>query len=348
MASLAFHRFVLKTLLSLPPPIILWLCGEKAVRRDGRTLDARFQALARMARDAPPPGDYPVELIRAGVSQAVAVSVGEPDLSVSAEALSIDGPRGPIPLRAYRPAEQNAAAPVLVFAHFGGGVVGDLETCDVLCRILARIARCPVVSVDYRLAPEHPFPAGLDDVLAAFRWARDNAPRFGAPAGQAAIGGDSMGGNLAAVIPQDLKRAGEPQPALQLLIYPAVDITTEVPLTKGDAGAYPLSPALIDWFTTNYLGPDGTRSDLRASPMLAEDLTGLAPAIMITAGFDPVLGQGEAYVERLREAGVPVMYRCFDSLVHGFSACTGVIPAVDVACREIAGMVREAFEGRIG
>ena len=264
------------------------------------------------------------------------------------ETLSIDGPNssgggGQLPLRAYRPAEQDADAPLIVFAHFGGGVIGDLETCHAFCGILARIARTAVLSVDYRLAPDHRFPAGLDDVLAAYRWGRDNAARFGARPGTAAIGGDSMGGNFAAIVAQEMQRTGEAQPALQLLIYPAVDVASETASMSTYADAYPLSRPIMDWFMGHYMGPDADPADPRLSPNKAADLSGLAPAVVITAGFDPLVDQGEAYAKRLKAAGVPVTYRCYDSLAHGFTAFTGAVPAADAACREVARLVGEAF-----
>jgi acetyl esterase/lipase len=229
----------------------------------------------------------------------------------------------------------------------GGGVIGDLETCHVFCTILARTGRGPVISVDYRLAPEHRFPAGLEDTLAAYRFARDNAGRFGAPAGRAAIGGDSMGGNFAAIACQELKRAGEPQPVLQLLVYPCVDAACESASMTTYADAFPLSRATMAWFIGHYMGPGDSPADPRLSPLRAEDLSGLAPAVVVTAGFDPLLDQGEAYARRLKEAHVPTAYRCYDSLAHAFTAFTGAVPCADVACREIAGLVREGFEGRI-
>ncbi len=153
-----------------------------------------------------------------------------------------------------------------------------------------------------------------------------------------------MGGNFAAIIAQEMQRAGEPQPALQLLIYPAVDVASETASMATYADAYPLSRPIMDWFMGHYMGPDADPADPRLSPNKTEDLTGLAPAVVITAGFDPLVDQGEAYAKRLQAAGVAVRYRCYDGLAHGFTAFTGAVPAADAACREVAGLVRETLD----
>ena len=156
-----------------------------------------------------------------------------------------------------------------------------------------------------------------------------------------------MGGNFAAVICQELKKAGEPQPTLQLLIYPCVDVACESASMTTYGEAFPLTRATMEWFMGHYMGPGDSPADPRLSPLRAENFSGLAPAVIVTAGFDPLLDQGEAYARRLKEAGVPVIYRCYDSLAHAFTAFTGAVPGADIACREIAGLVREGFEGRI-
>lgn len=347
MADPAIQKAMLKVIMSLPTPVLRMMSGGGVVWQGGRTLDPRFQFLAAGARRAPPMSSLSPEEARAASAGGLALMAGKPEFGVRTESLTIDGATGPIRLRAYRPADQDALAPLMVFAHFGGGVIGDLDTCDAFCGILARIARTAVLSVDYRLAPEHRFPAGLDDVMAAYRWGRDNAARFGAAPGIASIGGDSMGGNFAAIVAQDLKRAGEAQPALQLLIYPAVDVASETQSMTTFADAYPLSRDTMNWFMGHYMGSDADPADPRLSPIKGEDLSGLAPAIVVTAGFDPRVDQGESYAKRLQDAGVPVIYRCYDSLAHGFTAFTGAIPAADTACREIAGFVRQATDGAL-
>ncbi len=346
MASDAAQQAILKLILSLPSPVLRAMSGGGVVYRGGRTLDPRFQFFAHAAKKMPPMSSVsPAEAV-AGSAKGLAAVQGPLEPGVRTESLSVEGPNGPVPCRAYRPENQDSGAPLIIYAHMGGGVIGDLETCHAFCSILARIARTAVISVDYRLAPDHRFPAGLEDVLAAYRWARDNTARFGAAAVAPAIGGDSMGGNFAAIIAQEMQRTGEPQPALQLLIYPAVDVASETPSMTTYADAYPLTKATMDWFMGHYMGPDANPADPRLSPDKTESLAGLAPAVVATAGFDPLVDQGQAYAQRLQAAGVPVAYRCYDSLAHGFTAFTGAIPAADGASREIAGLVREMFDKR--
>lgn len=347
MAQPAAQRLIVRKVLSLPGPVLRLLSGGAAVYRGGRTLDPRLQFLAAQARGAPSMTLMTPEEARRASAQALKVLSGDPEPGVATEYVAIDGPGRAIPARAYRPRGQDPEAPLMVFAHMGGGVIGDIETAHAFCTLLAKAARCPVLSVDYRLAPEHRFPAGLDDVLAAYRFGRDNAQRFGAPPGAAAIGGESMGGNFAAVICHDLKRAGEPQPALQLLVYPCVDVASQTASMTLYAEAFPLGRPLMDWFMGHYLGPGDDPADPRLSPLRQPDLAGLAPALVVTAGFDPLADQGEAYAKALKAAGVPVVYRCYDSLAHGFTAFSGAVPAADVTAREVAGLVREILEGRL-
>ena len=347
MANPGLQRLVVRTLLSLPSPILRLMSGGGVVYQGGRTLDPRLQFLSAAGKRAPGLQTLSPSEARAASAQGLAMLAGAPERGVSISNSTVDGSSGPIPVRIYRPQDQDPKAPAMAYAHMGGGVIGDLEACDAFCSLLAKVARCPVVSVDYRLAPEHRFPAGLEDVLAAYRWTRDHAESLGAPAGRAAIGGDSMGGNFAAIVAQEMKRTGEPQPDLQLLIYPCVDVASETASMTTYADAYPLTRQMMDWFMAHYMPADADPADPRLSPGRAGDLSGLAPAVVVTAGFDPLIDQGEAYAVALRAAGVPVAYRCYDRLSHGFTAFTGAVPCADVACREIAGLVREGVEGRI-
>lgn len=343
MASVAVQRLIARTILSLPTPVLRLMSGGGVVYKGGRTLDPRLQFLAAQGRAAPPVATLSPEEVRRGEAALAAVS-GDLEPGVRVETLSVPGAEGDIPARLYRPEAQDANAPLMVWAHMGGGVIGTLDTSHAFCGLLARIARGPVLSVDYRLAPEHRFPAGLEDVLAAYRWARDHAAGYGARG--VAIGGDSMGGSFAAIICQEMKRTGEDQPALQLLVYPCVDVASETASMTTYADAFPLNRAMMEWFMGHYLGPDADPADPRLSPIRAADLSGLAPAVVITAGFDPLTDQGEAYGRALKAAGVPVRYRGYDSLCHAFTAFTGAVPAADEACREIAGLVRDAYAER--
>jgi acetyl esterase/lipase len=319
------------------------MSGGGVVYVGGRTLDPRLQFLASQARNAAPISSLSPEDVRRGEITGLAVVSGALEPGVRVDGLSVPGAAGPVPARLYRPERQDASAPLMVWAHMGGGVIGTLDTSHRFCSMLARITRGPVLSVDYRLAPEHRFPAGLEDVLAAYRWARDQASTYGARG--VAIGGDSMGGSFAAIVCQDLKRVGEEQPVLQLMLYPCTDVASETPSMSTYADAFPLNRAMMDWFMGHYLGPDADPADPRLSPLKAADLSGLAPAVIATAGFDPLIDQGAAYGQKLREAGIATTWRSYDSLCHGFASFTGAVPAADAACREIAGLVRDHYDG---
>ena len=246
------------------------------------------------------------------------------------------GPQGPIPLRLYRGlgTAAGAALPALVFFHGGGWVFGDLDTHDGVCRRLANAARAAVISVEYRVAPEHKFPAAVDDALAAMRWIAGQAPSLGLDPARLAVGGDSAGGNLAAVAALDARDRGGPALRFQLLIYPAVDLTLE--LTKRNpCEGMPLAAMTMVWFRDLYLRDVADQRDWRASPLFAYDHRGLPPAYLLTAGFDPLSVEGEAYVARLRQAGVAVEHRHYERLLHGFVTMGRIIadasPAVDAA-----------------
>ncbi len=336
---------LLRALMRLPGPVLDVLASREPAEVGGRRLDPRFRMLAHLSRRRPRPRAPALEGVRAAAARGFALGQGRPEPDVAWEAISAPGGTGERPARLYRPPRQDPAAPPFLWLHQGGGVLGDLETGHAFCTVLARTCRTVVVSLDYRLAPEHLHPAGLEDALAAFRWLREPGGRWGAAAGRAAVGGDSAGGWMAALICHRLHAAGEPQPALQLLVYPAVDFAGETQSTALYADSFPLSADLAGWFRTR-LFPSGTDlADPSISPLRAAALEGLAPAVVATAGFDPLVDQGEAYAHRLVEAADAALYRCYDRLAHGFLSFTGLVPAADVAAREIAGLARQGLEG---
>ena len=344
MADLALQRAILKGILTLPTAVLRVMAGGGVVHKGGRTLDPHFQFMAAQSKGQPPMSSVTAIDARLGARAGFAVATARPEPGVRIENLTVDGPDGAIPTRVYRPDNQDPHAPALTYLHMGGGVIGDLDTCHAFCSVLARVIRCPVISVDYRLAPEHRYPAGLEDSLAVYRHVRDHAAAFGAPPGKAAIGGDSMGGYFAAIITQDLRKAGEPQPAYALMIYPCVDVASETPSMSLHADTFPLTRDTMSWFMAQYLSPDANPADPRLSPIKEPDLTGLAPAIIVTAGFDPLSDQGEDYAKALIAAGGTVVFRRYDSLPHGFTGF-GMIPSADRACREIAALARKMIEG---
>jgi acetyl esterase len=225
----------------------------------------------------------------------------------------------PLPARVYSPVKQGATpAPLIVFFHGGGFVIGDLDTHDVPCRVLCRETGAHVLAVDYRLAPEHPFPAAVDDAFAAYRWARAHAQRFGADPARIAVAGDSAGANLATVVTQLCAKQGEPLPILQLLFYPTVDRSVDRSSLELFAEGYFLTRADVEWYTRQYVPNRADLTDPRVSPLLSTELAGQSPALIVTAGFDPLRDEGDAYAEALRAAGNQVRLYHLTDLVHGF------------------------------
>lgn len=337
-------RWIARAAINRSDAALIRASGGAPRTAGGRTLDPRFQFLEAQARKAKPPRELTPEMGRAQTRQLAYMFGGKIEPGVTFQDQQIVTGRRNIPGRLYKPAKQDPATPIFVFCHFGGGVVGDLDTCHAFCSILANAIEGVVLSVDYRLAPEHKWPAGLEDCIAAYEWAVAHAAQFGAPSGRAAIGGDSMGGNFSAIIAQEMKRRGAKAPVVQLLIYPATDVASTAPSMTTYADAFPLTAQTMAWFMANYLPEDADLKDPLLSPLYTEDLTGLAPALIYTAGFDPLVDQGHAYADRLAAAGVTVRRHCFDHLAHGFTAFTGVIPAADAACRRIAAETAEMLK----
>jgi acetyl esterase len=259
--------------------------------------------------------------------------------------LTADGPGGPIPLRVYRPAGVAAGTPVpvLVFYHGGGWVIGDLDTHDVQCRQITAEAGITVVAVDYRLAPEHKFPAAVDDAWAATRWVVAHAAELGVDGRRLAVGGDSAGGNLAAVVALMARDAGGPAIALQVLVYPVTDVGAESKSYSDFAEGYMLTRDSMRWFTNHYLKSPGEATDWRVSPLRAASLAGLPPALVITAGFDPLRDEGAAYARRLSDAGVSVDYVNYGGMVHGFMPMGKLIDTGNRATSHVASSLRQAL-----
>ena len=255
------------------------------------------------------------------------------------------GPAGPIPLRIYTPvAAPNTGLPGLVYFHGGGFVLGDLESHDALCRLLANESGCRVVSVDYRLAPEHPFPAAVEDCFAALLWVEANSSAMGIDPNSIAVAGDSAGGNLAAVACLLAKQKGGPRIGFQLLIYPSTSFRHDSPSVLAFGSGYMLNQATIEWMVSHYIPKEADRGDMRLSPLAATDLKGLPPAYVVTAGFDPLHDEGAAYAQKLKAAGVPVVHVDYPSMIHGFFNMQGVLPLAGEAIAAAAGAVKDALK----
>ena len=266
------------------------------------------------------------------------VSNPEPPELKSVQPLAIPAPHGSIPARVYTPArlrEANGLAPCLVFFHGGGWVIGDLDSHDVVCRKLADEGQLIVIAVDYRLAPEHKFPAAVEDVITATKWVADNARQFGIDASRLSVGGDSAGGNLAAVVAISARDGNGPAIAGQVLIYPGTDFAMTHPSHSEPETSILLTHSVIRWFRDHYLNGAAEVDDWRASPARVKTLTGLPPAYVLTAGADPLRDEGDEYAHRLKDAGVPVTYRTFPGQFHGFFTMGKLLQQANVAATEI-------------
>jgi acetyl esterase len=274
----------------------------------------------------------------------IAAADGPAEAVDSVEDASAEGPAGTIPVRIYRPAGAGTAPlPLLVWYHGGGWVIGDLDTADTTCRKLANRSGALVVSVDYRLAPEHPAPAPVEDCWAALCWVAGAATALGGDGSRLAVGGDSAGGNLSALLAARARDNGGPALRYQLLVYPATDLTRSYPSHVENGDGYMLTNEATAWFLGHYLGPDDDPKHPSLSPHHIDDLGGVAPAFIITAEFDPLRDEGEAYAARLRDRGVPVDLRRYDGMIHGFFQMGGVTPVADSAVSDAASRVRAAL-----
>lgn len=280
---------------------------------------------------------------RTGIHDMVADLGGDPVPVAAVEDRTIPGPAGAIPVRIYKPSD-TPNLPILLFYHGGGWVVGDINSHDRLCRLLTKGANCIVVSVDYRLAPEHKYPAAPEDSYAALQWVAREAVSFGGDPSRIAVGGESAGGNLAAVVSLMARDRQGPAICYQLLLYPVTDLTSLETQSYNDfATGHFLEKASMAWFIDHYLADPSDGTQPYASPLHAPDLTNLPPAAIMTAGFDVLRDEGDAYAVRLKAAGVPVFHKCYPGFIHGFYVMTGAIAAARTAVDEACGLLRTAF-----
>jgi acetyl esterase len=256
----------------------------------------------------------------------------------------IPGPDGDLPVRIYTP-DGRPPLPAFVYLHGGGWVICNLDTHDATCRAIANAVPAVVVSVDYRLAPEHRFPAAAEDAYAATRWVAGNAAALGADPTRLIVGGDSAGGNLAAVTALMARDRGGPALAYQVLIYPVIDSSMTMASYDENAEGYLLTRSAMAWYWNHYLGPGGDGRHPYASPIAADDLRRLPPATVITAEFDPLRDEGDAYAARLRQAGVRVQHTRYGGLIHGFVSLGAVFPQARTAIDAMAADVRTALGG---
>ncbi len=343
-----FDSLAARAIAAMSPRTQRALAGRPPVQVDGQVLDPGIQLLLRVMKLRG--GDTfinvdgaPAAVQRERMRKEALAFARWPTAVGNVTELEVDGAAGPLRARHYAPPGATDGAPLLVFFHGGGYAVGDLDTHDEPCRVLCRYGGVHVLSIDYRLAPEHPFPAGVEDAIAATRWAHANAVRFRADPARLAVGGDSAGGNLAAVSARELARQGEAVPALQVLIYPGTDFVETRRSADLFGEGFFLTRESMDWCVEQYLPPGADRTDPRLSPLRAPDLEGLPPAIVMTAAFDPLRDEGEAYATALRAAGNRVELVRVPGLIHGFINLTVVNRNARDQLISLAGMIRGAL-----
>jgi len=330
-----------RSIFKLPRPVLSRLAGAPVVI-DGKTLDVEMQLMLRLLRlEGPPAEALPIAKARKQVLSSARLAGGNHPVGAVTER-TIDGPGGPIGLRFYTPRGLISGSPALVYIHGGSFMHGDLDSHDPICRILAEKAQVRVISVDYRRAPEWTFPAAVDDVWAAWTWVNAHAAGIGIDPTRIAVGGDSAGGNLSAGVALRAVRDGGPAPAFQLLLYPVTQFGQPTKSRETYAEGFFLTRVGMDLADESYLVGDEDLSDPRLSPLL-NDPTGVAPAFVVTAGFDPLLDEGEAYAERMRDAGVPVEYHCEEGLVHAFGNMGGLGRSAPAAIGRIAAALQRGL-----
>jgi acetyl esterase len=300
-------------------------------------MDPKAQIVGEFVKSIRVPGYFPpLPELRQQLRTMVALMDEPAPPLPRIEDVRIPGPAGDIPARVYAPSSTTTPRPTVAYFHGGGWVQGDLETHHGLCARLASQAGVLVVAVDYRLAPEHKFPAAVDDCLAAYQWLRRHGRDVGADPARVAVAGDSAGGNLSAVVSQQAAASGTPLPTCQVLIYPALDFSLQTPSHRDLADGHVIPRERVLWYMEQYLRTEADGADVRASPLRAPSLAGQPPALIVTGGFDPLRDEGQAYAERLRKDGVDVTYREYPGQIHAFVSLTRAIPQGAACTREIA------------
>ena len=342
----AVARVVVST-LGRAPDRLQSLLGGRIRNRDGADLEPEVAAALRLLNALPDSdfSDLPLDQARRQITEEAALFGGPPLPMAQVDDLVVPADDHDIPARLYR-ARAADADRLLVYFHGGGWVLGSLDSCDSVCRFLATYAAVSVLSVDYRLAPEHPFPAAVDDARTAFEFAVQQASVWGHDPERIAVGGDSAGGNLAAALCQDLRGAGV-QPAFQLLFFPVTDLSRKSASYTEFADGFFLTEKQMDWYRDHYFAGHDV-ADPRVSPLLAVDLADLPPAYVATAGFDPLRDEGEAYARRLADAGGQVALRRHDGLIHAFVNSTGVGRTGREALLEACGALRMGVGAGLG
>lgn len=340
MVNLA--RTAVRTTSRLPKRALRRLAGDPLVI-DGNTLDLQMQVMASAAARQAPSGDITPEVMRDGFHDLVIATQHDPIAEVSVHDRVIAGPGGDLAVRFYHPAAADGAAPAVLWFHQGGFVIGDLDTDHAFCTTLADRCGAVVMSVDYRLAPEHAFPAWVDDALAAHEWLLAHAEGVGIDPTRIAVAGTSAGGTLSAVLCQQLRQRSQPQPAAQILLYPGLDATAETGSRVSCATTFPLGAVQLSFFDGFWLPEHAARADPRISPGRNDELWGLAPAVVITAGFDPLRDEGNRYAGALAAAGIPVTHRVEHSLTHSFTVFGGISKEARAAIARAADDVARAL-----
>ena len=343
MSERATHPVLELAHTALSEEDALRLLDGHRIRRGTRTMDPKAQIVGEFVKSIRVPGYFPpLPELRQQLRTMVTLMDEPAPALARIENIRIPGPAGDIPARVYAArAAGGALMPAVVYFHGGGWVQGDLETHHGLCARLAQHAGALVVAVDYRLAPEHKFPAAVEDCLAAYAWLRAHGRELGADPARVAVAGDSAGGNLSAVVSQ-LAAAGKvPVPTCQALIYPAVDFSFETDSHRDMVDGHVIPRDRVLWYMEQYLRSEADKADLRASPLRAPSLAGQPPTMIVTAGFDPLRDEGRAYAERLRGAGVDVVYREYPGQIHAFVSLTKAIPQGLACTLEVADYLRQ-------